>query len=517
MQFTSKSILAASSLTVAFYAAFVASGSAALASAPTTRPIIGVLWDSEGRPVAGATVVCVTDGCAEDVTDGKVTMDGDVRQTTTDDLGRFVFGPSTRPVGSTFAVTPQGRAWAAAGDVDPQRPMRIKPFSYVEGILRVRGHVAAGAKVKAWCWPTDGGSADAPDGMFSFSMTADDQGRFRVPVLGGEESVIGRVDAINFDGDVPRLVYPVVPPATTIRQDLGGGGRFVSFTVRPPDGFTLRSARVYLVPDVPKINLASPEWPVDSVHWEKPRQDAFYKAWADSDAGNAALVSNAAAFRARDAQYYYGSCQSDGSMRLEDVLPGKYWITVDGSGVASSGQKRELISRQQAMVSLPPQGREDDAQSWAEVRLTLSRRLYAGDAAPPFDTAGLDGGRVQLSDFHGKFVLVHFWASWCGPCRQVTPDLKAIDDRFGTDPRFVSIHVAEDDAREAAQRYVAAEVLRGIEAWSGPAEASEAAKAYGATAVPTMVLISPDGKVLLTTHSSGELMPAISKLLTDQH
>ena len=57
----------------------------------------------------------------------------------------------------------------------------------------------------------------------------------------------------------------------------------------------------------------------------------------------------------------------------------------------------------------------------------------AGRAAPNFRLPRLDGTTADLTEFRGKFVLLNFWATWCGPCRGETPDLVTLFARAGGD------------------------------------------------------------------------------------
>ena len=75
-------------------------------------------------------------------------------------------------------------------------------------------------------------------------------------------------------------------------------------------------------------------------------------------------------------------------------------------------------------------------------------RVAPGTVAAPFELKSLDGRSVQLTDFKGKAVVVNFWATWCGPCREEIPGLIQVRSDFGARGLEV-IGVAIDSAEKA--------------------------------------------------------------------
>ncbi len=129
----------------------------------------------------------------------------------------------------------------------------------------------------------------------------------------------------------------------------------------------------------------------------------------------------------------------------------------------------------------------------------LTRPAHAatvGSPAPALSLPGLDGSTVDLAAapaFKGKVVLVDFWASWCGPCRQSFPWMNLMQQRHG--PRGLQI-VAVNVDRERAD---ADAFLRQFPSTFRIAfdATGDTPRRWGARAMPTSVLVGADGRVLM--------------------
>lgn len=129
--------------------------------------------------------------------------------------------------------------------------------------------------------------------------------------------------------------------------------------------------------------------------------------------------------------------------------------------------------------------------------LMLSQMLYAADGpAPDFSLPDQSGATVSLGDFAGQVVLINFWASWCGPCRQEMPLLVELHERY--EPlgfALLGINVEEDSA--AADQF-----LRSVPV-SFPIlydRENRVSKLYDVIAMPSTVLIGRDGTVRFIHH-----------------
>jgi thiol-disulfide isomerase/thioredoxin len=131
-----------------------------------------------------------------------------------------------------------------------------------------------------------------------------------------------------------------------------------------------------------------------------------------------------------------------------------------------------------------------------ETDVPLKMALKPGDIAPPFEIKTVDGQPLRLSDFRGKYVLLDFWATWCGPCVGETPHLKAVYDAFGGGEHFVMIGLSLADAVSAPANYARKNNIKWVQGFLGPWAASSVTPLYGVDGIPSIFLIDPEGKII---------------------
>ena len=141
--------------------------------------------------------------------------------------------------------------------------------------------------------------------------------------------------------------------------------------------------------------------------------------------------------------------------------------------------------------------------------------VTCSNPAPDFSLRSIEGERVSLSDFHGKVILLDFWATWCKPCVMAIPDLISLQNEYSKED-FVVIGISLDRQpavvpRFAKQKGINYPVVYG---WGESISAD-----YGnVTSIPTTFIVDRHGCIrqrLVGLHPKMELKKVIAPLIRE--
>jgi peroxiredoxin len=144
--------------------------------------------------------------------------------------------------------------------------------------------------------------------------------------------------------------------------------------------------------------------------------------------------------------------------------------------------------------------------------VTAASSTAIGAAAPDFQMNDVNGKPVSLSSFKGQYVLVDFWASWCGPCRQENPNLVKAYNTF-KDKGFTILGVSLDKDKKAWVKAIAEDKLSwthvsDLQFWN-----NAAARLYRVQAIPANFLLDKEGKIIAKNLRGKDLELELAKVL----
>ncbi|MET7000791.1 TlpA disulfide reductase family protein [Chitinophaga defluvii] len=144
--------------------------------------------------------------------------------------------------------------------------------------------------------------------------------------------------------------------------------------------------------------------------------------------------------------------------------------------------------------------------------LKSTRANALGIAAGDFVQEDVNGKLVKLSSFRGKYVLVDFWASWCGPCRQENPNVVQAYNKF-KDKNFTILGVSLDEDKSRWLRAIDQDKLSWTHVSDLRGWGNEVAQQYGVQSIPANFLVDPKGNIVARNLRGKALEEKLAQLL----
>ncbi|RPH76638.1 MAG: TlpA family protein disulfide reductase [Nitrospiraceae bacterium] len=151
--------------------------------------------------------------------------------------------------------------------------------------------------------------------------------------------------------------------------------------------------------------------------------------------------------------------------------------------------KHVLLAAMLSLVSIVSAGPTQAGDPFVSLKMS---RLPAGSMAAPFELTSLDGKVIKSNELAGKVMLVNFWATWCGPCKEEMPSLARLQQQL--DPaHFVMLTVTTDLQRQGIAHFLSQ--LR-VDLPVLFDEDQEVSRSFMVRGLPTTIVIARDGTLV---------------------
>ncbi|MEX0642778.1 MAG: M56 family metallopeptidase [Pirellulales bacterium] len=458
-------------------------------------PRKGRVVDADGQPVEKATILEASPTDVPDTSNGKPES-WDSRPISSDAEGNFQVRATSEPVRVRAYHNLGFAEKALAPDADEVGVLELKPWSRVSGRLLQEGTPVSGQTV--YFYPLVRRGLTEARFQDSYYAQTDADGSFefdRIPPINGSlKAHLGpwKDSPLTSSESIPLELRPGEHRQLT----LGGDGVTITGRViatgRKNEGFSKQWSLNYLVSRDDGM-----EYPKAAEALSFDPSGPLQPAWLRQPDFNSWLATR---------WNYFVKLSDDGELRVHGVEPGEYGLVIQ-LYEQPAGCLVETVGEKILPVTVTADHATSGKLAIGDIEVPCRIGPRVGSDMRAFQFTDASGRAIYVDDMKGQHILLHAWATWCPPCLESMPTLKATVERYAKSPlTVVGLNVDEDaaNAREMAKR----QQMNWAQNYLGAD--SDLMRQLAVSSVPAYYLIGPDGKLVGLANKWEEIEKLIS-------